>query len=418
MAGMSAVKQTQEEVPQFAACAIARDVQSFDLLVEDMESALGDAWGGLDIEDALQFFEQPEAGLLEFVTIAIDREDEENLGPFALLIKAAKDAGVKVILIPEDLSPMGLHQLMRMGADDFAPYPLPEGALDEAIARLRTSPGPSLPLNAPTAPQEYRGSGEGRDGVVISVHGLAGGVGASNFVTNFAWELAEIGAAKDIRTCVLDFDLQFGTVSTFLDLPRRDAVFELLSDTESMDSEAMEQAMQTFNDQLDVLSAPNEVLPLDFIGKEDVERLIDLAASMYDFVVIDMPTTMVSWTETVLAKAHVYFALLEMDMRSAQNTLRFTRALKAEDLPIEKVRFGLNRAPGGTDLGGRGRVKRLAESLDISIELMLPAGGKQVTQSCDHGLPLALNAPKNPLRKEIRKTAKGIYDLAFVKETG
>jgi pilus assembly protein CpaE len=46
--------------------------------------------------------------------------------------------------------------------------------------------------------------------------------------------------------------------------------------------------------------------------------------------VIDMPGTVVQWTETVLNAAHVYFALMELDMRSAQNALRLIRALKAE----------------------------------------------------------------------------------------
>jgi pilus assembly protein CpaE len=53
----------------------------------------------------------------------------------------------------------------------------------------------------------------------------------------------------------------------------------------------------------------------------------------------------------------------------------------------------------------------MAESLDISIELQLPDGGKQVSQGSDHGLPLATSAPKNPLRKEIAKLAASIHQL-------
>ena len=70
----------------------------------------------------------------------------------------------------------------------------------------------------------------------------------------------------------------------------------------------------------------------------------------FDYVIIDMPSTMVEWSQTVLEAAHVYFAMIELDMRSAQNTLRIKRAMQAEDLPFEKLRFILNRAPGFTDL--------------------------------------------------------------------
>jgi pilus assembly protein CpaE len=153
------------------------------------------------------------------------------------------------------------------------------------------------------------------------------------------------------------------------------------------------------------------MLPLDIITSEDVQRLIAMARSHFDFVVIDMPSTLVAWSESILNTAHVYFALMELDMRSAQNTQRLKRALQAEDLPVEKLRYVLNRAPKSLDLNGKSRVKRLAESLDIRIEVLLPDGGRQVLHSCDHGQPLAMTAGKNPLRKEIARLARSIFEL-------
>jgi pilus assembly protein CpaE len=41
----------------------------------------------------------------------------------------------------------------------------------------------------------------------------------------------------------------------------------------------------------------------------------------------------------------------------------------------------------------------------------LPDGGKQVTQATDHGLPLAENCAKNPLRKEIAKLAASLHSV-------
>jgi pilus assembly protein CpaE len=185
-----------------------------------------------------------------------------------------------------------------------------------------------------------------------------------------------------------------------------------------VDSDAFLQSMLTFNDKLTVFTAPPEMLPLEMVTGEDVGRLIDMAVANFDFVVIDMPATVVSWTETVLNRAHVYFALMELDLRSAQNVLRLVRALKTEDLPVDKLRFVLNRAPRFTDLSARSRVKRMAESLDIDIEVQLPDGGRQITQANDHGLPISESAAKNPLRKEIQKLAKSLYDLNRAVEAG
>lgn len=426
------------------ACTISRNVQSFELLIEDMETALGEQWGDLGFDEAIPFFGQEDSEALEFIAIAMDAEDEADLPQMAAIIDAAKARGIKVILIAEDVSPASLHHLLRKGADEFIPYPLPESELQFAIDRLRTPPAPETPVAVSTAPaaspdtpaeatDEPAGSveelpddshveetpvktvrlkkGSDRDGVVIAVHGMAGGVGATTFATNLAWELATASKTDAPKVCVLDLDLQFGSVATYLDLPRRDSVYELLSDIDNMDEDSFSQALVDFEHKLQVLTAPADMLPLDLLPPQDIEKLIDMARAHFDYVIVDMPGTLVQWSETVLHAAHVYFALMELDMRSAQNTLRLKRALQSEDLPFEKLRFVLNRAPKFTDLSGKSRVKRMADSLGIALDVQLPDGGKPVLQSCDHGLPLATGASKNPLRKEITKLAVSLHEL-------
>ena len=398
----------QPEANPIVACTISRDVQNFDLLIEDMEAALGESWGDLGFAEALAFFGQPEAESLEFVALAIDHDDQDNLVLMGEIITQAKSRGIRVILIAEDVSPASLHQLLRLGADEFVPYPLPEKELQAAIDRLNAPEPPKDEVKHATANLT---SGASKEGALIVVHGLAGGCGSTTMAVNLAWELASLAEDSRPSVCLIDLDLQYGAVSTYLDLPRREAVFEMLSETESMDEEVFGQALLTFKDRLQVLTAPTDMVPLDIISSEDVDRIIKMARSHFDYVVIDMPSTLVQWSETVLQAAHVYFALIEMDMRSAQNALRMKRALQSEDLPFNKLRFAMNRAPKFTDLAGKSRVKRMAESLGISIDLQLPDGGKAVTQSGDHGLPLAESAAKNPLRKEIAKLARSLHDL-------
>lgn len=404
------------EPAPIVACTISRDVQEFDLLIEDMETELGESWGDLSIDDAIAFFGQPDAETLQFIAVAMDEEDESELARFAEVIRKAASHGIKAIVIAEEVSPIALHQLLKMGAEEFVPYPLPEGALHDAIERLRT-PEPEPEAPQPQAPAPINGSGSDHDGVVLAIHGLAGGVGATTLAINLAWELVNIEKKNPPSVCLLDFDLQFGSVSTYLDLPRREAVYELLSDTESADEESFNAAMISFNEKLQVLTAPSDMLPLDLVSDEDIRRIVAMARAKFDYVVIDMPKTVVLWTETVLQAAHVYFAPVELDMRSAQNTLRMIRALKSEELPVDRLRYVLNRAPKFTDLSGKGRVKRMAESLDISIDLQMPDGGKQVVQAGDHGLPLAESAPKSPLRKEIAKLAKSVHEINQSAET-
>jgi pilus assembly protein CpaE len=407
---MTSVAPQPEPAPVLA-CTISRDVQTFDLLIEDMEAALGERWGDLGFAEALAFLDQPDAEALEFVALALDAEDEADLGLVIEIIGAAKRRGIKVILIAEDVSPASLHQLLREGGDEFVPYPLPEGELARAIKRATEAP------EAPPAPKAVLRAADDRSGVVIPIYGMAGGTGATTLAVNLAWELATVAQGDAApRVCLLDLGLQSGSVATFLDLPRREAVLELLTRAEDMDSDTFLQALLPFNGRLQVMTAPLDLVPLDIVSSADMGRLVETARMNFDYVVIDMPPAMADWGEAVLQAAHLCFATLELDMRSAQNTMRLKRALTSEGLPFEKFRFVLNRAPGFTDLNGRSRVKRLAESLGIAVEVQLPDGGRAVAQAADHGSPLAESVPKNALRKEIMKLARSVHEVNLAED--
>ena len=405
------------EPAPIVACTISRNVQEFDLLIEDMEAELGESWGDLSIDDALAFFGQPDAETLEFIAVAMDEEDEANLARYAEVIRKAASNGIKAIVIAEEVSPIALHQLLKMGAEEFVPYPLPEGALHDAIERLRV-PEPEPEPVQPATPDPCAGSGRDHEGVVLAVHGLAGGVGATTLAINLAWELVNV--EKDNPPKRLPARPRSAVrhrQHLSRPAPPRSRLRASVGHRESADEESFNAAMISFNEKLQVLTAPSDMLPLDLVSDEDIRRIIAMARAKFDYVVIDMPKTVVLWTETVLQAAHVYFAPVELDMRSAQNTLRMIRALKSEELPVDRLRYVLNRAPKFTDLNGKSRVKRMAESLDISIDVLLPDGGKQVVQAGDHGLPLAESAPKSPLRKEIAKLAKSVHDVNQSAET-
>jgi pilus assembly protein CpaE len=247
--------------------------------------------------------------------------------------------------------------------------------------------------------------------VVIPVYSMAGGAGGTTLAVNLAWELANIDKELAPRVCLIDLGLQFGSVATLLDLQRREAVLELLSSTEGLDGDSFLQALQVCGERLHVLTAPPDLVPLDLVDGTDIQRILETARLNFDYVVIDMPPALADWSEAVLNAAHLCFAVIELDMRSAQNTMRLKRALTSEGLPFQKIRFALNRAPGFADLTGRSRVKRLAESLGIGIELQLPDGGRAIAEAADQGAPLAEAAPKNPLRREIQKLARSIHEV-------
>ncbi|MFK7945526.1 MAG: CpaE family protein [Paracoccaceae bacterium] len=340
-----------------------------------------------------------------FAIVAVSSDTPQAIDGTAELIRAARDTGLPVLLIVGDISSRATHRLMREGVAEFTPYPTSDGELQEAISRIRMSANQT---NLPMGPGM---AAPIRQGMVVTAYGTAGGVGASTFAVNLAWEMALLTRKKGKKIALLDFNFQYGSIATYLDVPRREAVYELVSEAASLDQTGLTQALSSYNDKLHVLTAPRDALPLDIVSPGDISAIIKLAREAFDYIIIDMPQSLMNWSEQVYSASDVFYALMEVDMRSAQNMFRFLRTLKSEDMALDKIKFVLNRAPGITDLSGKARVRRVADSLGLEFSVMLPDGGRYVTNACDQGVPLAEAAKSNGLRKEILKVAKAVLEM-------
>lgn len=384
------------------ALVFADGFPEFEALADDLDMEFGpENWMQVSNADA-------ESVILENVTgatlalFAVSSDVPQSIEGTADLIRKARSADLMVLLVVGEISSRSMHRLMREGAAEFTPYPDADGALPDAINRMRhmrSTTGTTLPSTVPT-----------RQGQIITVYGAAGGVGASTFVINLAWEVANATRKHGKKVALLDFNFQYGSIATYLDVPRREAVYELVSEASSLDQTGLTQALSVYQDRLHVLTAPRDALPLDIVSPSDVNSIITLARETFDYVFIDMPQSLMNWSEQVYSASDMFFAVMEIDMRSAQNMFRFLRTLKSEDMDLAKIRFVLNRAPGITDLSGKGRVRRVAESLGLEFSHLLPDGGRQVMNACDQGVPLSEAAKSNPLRKEIARISQGILD--------
>jgi len=386
-------RETAEMAPE--ALVFSGDFLAADALVKDLDTQFGeDQWLEVPVGDTENMLSIASAED-SFVIVALSSDETEAVTATAQLIRQAREYGLMVLLIVGDISSRTMHQIMREGVTEFAPYPEPAGALMDAIDRLR------LARSSGNLPAITTSGAPRRLGKVVAFYGVAGGVGASTLAVNFAWEMTLRTRREGRRVALLDFNFQYGSIATFLDVPRREAVYELVSEASNLDQTGLTQALSTYKDKMHVLTAPRDALPLDIVSPSDVDAIINLARESFDYVVIDMPQALMNWSEKVYAASDDFYAVMEVDMRSAQNMYRFLRTLKAEDMNLDKLRFVLNRAPGLTDLSGKTRVKRVAESLGITFLHQIPDGGKQIINSCDQGTPLAESARSSPVRKEI-----------------
>lgn len=355
------------------ACTISRDLGRFDQLVMEMESELGDQWGDLSLDRAAAFISTATA--LRFVVFALDGEDEGNPA-VADAIAAARNVGLRVILVINGIGPIGLQQILRFCPDDVLAYPLSHGALREAATQGRKDSPTGLGPSDDIAPSARRPM---RDGVVIPVVGVAGGVGATTLAVGIAWELGHRH-----RTCLIDLDPCSGAVGAALNL-------------HNSQPSGFPQGLQQWRGRFHVLIAATS-------ARRDVARLIAQARADFDLVLLDLPTGDTETAQAVIAHADLALAVMEPDARCLRSAAQLVRDLDPEARP--KLRHIVNRAPGVVDFAGRARMKRLAGSLTVAANL--PDGGKAVGLAAERGAPLAETAPRNGFRRSLATLAESL----------
>jgi hypothetical protein len=63
---------TEDQSQRIRACTVARSIEDFDLLIEDMEMIFGTEWGNLTFAETLTFLKSPDAKDLDMLAVALD----------------------------------------------------------------------------------------------------------------------------------------------------------------------------------------------------------------------------------------------------------------------------------------------------------------------------------------------------------
>jgi pilus assembly protein CpaE len=235
----------------------------------------------------------------------------------------------------------GLRQLMRHGIRDVVPQPFGRAelvqAIEEAAQRTRRS-------NAPRKP-----------GTVVCILKGGGGVGATTIATQGGCARA-LGAARKKKKqktvdpssfCVIDLDLQFGSVALQLDLDVSATVMDLVEKSSRLDGSMVRTAAIRHRSGLDVIAAPGSVQPLDVMTPKTAVQIIDMARYEYGEVIVDMPGAWTTWTRALLAQASAVVMVVRPTVPSIRQARRQIETLVEEQLahvPLIVVAKGAARS--------------------------------------------------------------------------
>ncbi|MGH8437799.1 MAG: AAA family ATPase [Pseudomonas sp.] len=289
----------------------------------------------------------------------------------------------------------GMRLAMQAGARDFLPEPLVATELIAALGRMV---------------METQTSSEAT-GKLIAVMNAKGGSGGTLLACNLAHQLSIKG-----NTLLLDLDLQFGSVAHHLDVAQSHSQLEVLQQINELDGVALRGFCSHFSPSLHVLgSRANELcLPQD-VRAEQLDSLLQLARSSYDWVVADLPRQIDHITASVLEQADRVYVVVQQSVNHLRDASSLTRILR-DDLGVRgnQLQVVVNRYDKAAAIS----LKDIGEALRCTSIVKLPNDFSVVNQSQNTGVPLGLQAPRSAIAQTLRGLAEELVGNQVDTDTG
>lgn len=369
--------------------------------VGELSNQIGRAVAGLDPEPQVLHLNRSTL-LVEAVAgrdpyVLVLASDEVTQASMRRLAQIHRSNPKVVILLSETDRQWTAAQIAASGASDILP-PSPtrvrlKSKLTTALAKaeeLRSQQTvvteriviQEAPVPAP-APANISPSPLGK---VFTVTSATGGSGKTFMAANLATYLVK---TTGLKVLLVDLDLQFGEIATSLHLHPKRSIDDLVKEEGDLGPLLAEHLIE-HKAGFKALCSPTDPLAGEWIGPDDITRVLDAARQQFDFVVVDSPPTL---SETCLAafdQSEGLLILANMDVPSVKNMRRFIDTLEILKVPKTELGLVLNRADPGTGI----EISEVQPLFPQGFLAVLPTS-KLVCWSINMGEPLLQDKPES-----------------------
>jgi len=328
----------------------------------------------------------PAEFLPDVVFLDLSRDPESYFG-FGVQLRRIRPS---IKLVACSASPAPSHQLlleaMRSGVQDFLPKPVNPDALKEILSRFM---------------QESETKDRSTLEKLIVVMGSKGGVGATTVAVNLGVQLSTY-AHK--RVVLLDFARPLGNVHLLLDLHTKFGLRDAVENLDRLDSLFFSGLLTRHKTKLEILGGAMQPEEWQSIAVPPLERVVNVAQSSFDMVLVDIGSQFSSeWTQ-VLQRARMILLVAEANVPALWTLERRLLALKGFGIDPDRSRVIINRWHKGDDEA----LKSIHKDISRPVFACLPNDFRKASEAVNLGTPIQQNH-NNVLSNRYRQIA---YQLA------
>jgi pilus assembly protein CpaE len=252
---------------------------------------------------------------------------------------------------------------MRAGVNECLAAPLTQPDLLAALRRIA--------MDRPAA----------QKGRVFAVIGAKGGVGATTVAVNLATMLAKV---RPSSTLLVDLHFTCGDAAVFLGAEPRFSITEALDNVQRLDAVFLRSLLTPTTSGVQVLASPDRPVARP-VASAHIRELIDLAASEFPYVVLDVPRSDIAVLDA-LDPAGAIVIVANQELTSVRSASRMAAALQ-QRYGKERVTVAMTRYEESADIG-RHDVERVVGQ---RVRHVFPNNYQIALASLNKGRPLVLD---------------------------
>lgn len=231
----------------------------------------------------------------------------------------------------------------------------------------------------------------------------AGGVGNTTLSVEAAVQLAEAGAAEKRRTCIFDLDFQNDSCASHLDIEPRLDLREIGEQGERLDAQLLEVMGSKHASGLILFGAVCNRPDAGEVSLEAVMRMLDVVASHFDQVVLDLPRGWQSWTVDILHGSDKIYVVTDMTVPGLRSAKRAVQRIIDKANPGAVPQVIVNRAEKQGLFGSGLRTTDAERVLEENFAGAVSNSYALVREAIDRGVTLETVKPGNAVSKDLKK---------------
>src|SRR5215510_3612278 len=299
-----------------------------------------------------------------------------------------------LVMTSPDATPETILRAMRAGAEEFFPQPFNWPEVFQSLERIRNK-------------VTIHSAAKVEHGRIITVFSNKGGVGSTTVTTNLSVFLA---LQKQLTTCLVDLVLQFGSVTSFLNLEPTYTILDLVRNIKKIDPLVLDGSLVKHASGVRVLAEPFNAEDARRIKPSNIEEILYTVVQSCKVVVIDSPKEFDETSFVALDKAHLILFVTEMDVPSLKSAHRAFELFDRMQIYPNKIRLVLNRYVKNKLMS----LESVEKTLGMKVFWTLPNDYPTAIAALNQGLSIMDTEPKSALARSYEGLADAVMEtLAF-----